>query len=56
MKVVREESDLISSYKAVKQEAKLILGNEEVYIEKFIENPRHIEHVLAGTWTSTVYR
>ena len=56
MKVVREESDLISSYKAVKQEAKLIFGNEEVYIEKFIENPRHIEiQVLADTYGQALY-
>src|ERR671912_2563329 len=43
MRVVREESSLMSSINTTKQEAKAAFGNDMVYMEKFLENPRHIE-------------
>ena len=43
MRVVQEESELISSLHLTKQEAKNAFGNDTVYFEKFIQNPRHIE-------------
>jgi acetyl-CoA carboxylase biotin carboxylase subunit len=43
MRVVQEESELISSLQLTKQEAKNAFGNDTVYFEKFIQNPRHIE-------------
>ena len=43
MRVVQEESDLISALQLTKQEAKNAFGNDTVYFEKFIQNPRHIE-------------
>ncbi|HEX5757474.1 MAG TPA: acetyl-CoA carboxylase biotin carboxylase subunit [Arenimonas sp.] len=43
MRVVREESALMSSIAQTKQEAKAAFGNDMVYMEKFLENPRHVE-------------
>ena len=43
MRVVREESALMSSIDTTKAEAKAAFGNDMVYMEKFLENPRHVE-------------
>ena len=40
---VENEAQLEDSYDLVKKEAKISFGNDDIYIEKFIENPRHIE-------------
>ncbi len=48
MRLVEKSSDVISSYKSAHQEALTAFGNGDIYIEKFIQNPRHIEvQVLA---------
>lgn len=48
MRVVRSEADLIDSIALTKQEAGAAFNNDVVYMEKFLENPRHIEvQVLA---------
>ncbi len=48
MRVVREEGALISSIATTQAEAKAAFGNGMVYMEKFLENPRHVEiQVLA---------
>ncbi|TRW48519.1 acetyl-CoA carboxylase biotin carboxylase subunit [Aliidiomarina halalkaliphila] len=48
MRVVREEKDLLKSIQATQSEARSAFGNPVVYMEKFLENPRHIEvQVLA---------
>lgn len=48
MRVVRGEDELVSSIEMTKAEAKAAFGNDMVYMEKFLENPRHIEiQVLA---------
>ena len=43
MRVVHEEVELISALQLTKQEAKNAFGNDTIYFEKFIKNPRHIE-------------
>ncbi|MDC1475322.1 acetyl-CoA carboxylase biotin carboxylase subunit [Gammaproteobacteria bacterium] len=43
MRVVREEAELVSSINLTQQEAKNAFGNDTLYLEKFIQNPRHIE-------------
>jgi len=43
MRVVREEASLLSSITTTKAEAKAAFSNDMVYMEKFLENPRHIE-------------
>ncbi len=49
MKIVKNENDFENLFLTAKLEAKKYFGNDEVYIEKFFENPRHIEvQILAG--------
>ena len=49
MKVVFEEKNFEELFLTAKSEAKKYFGNDEVYIEKFFQNPRHIEvQVLSG--------
>ena len=49
MKIVRNQNEFENLFLTAKLEAKKYFGNDEVYIEKFFENPRHIEvQILAG--------
>ena len=49
MKIVNKIEDFENLFLTAKQEAKKFFGNDEVYIEKFFQNPRHIEvQVLSG--------
>ena len=49
MKIVRKLEDFKELFLTAKLEAKKFFGNEEVYIEKFFQNPRHIEvQILSG--------
>jgi len=49
MKIVNQEKDFDLAFSSAKTEALKYFGNEEVYIEKFFQNPRHIEvQVLSG--------
>lgn len=43
IRLVEREEDLEAQYTAAQQEALQFFGNDEVYIEKFIINPRHVE-------------
>jgi len=43
MRIAMAESELVSAYTEAAGEAKRLFGDEEVYIEKYINNPRHIE-------------
>ncbi|NCP63428.1 MAG: acetyl-CoA carboxylase biotin carboxylase subunit [Paraglaciecola sp.] len=48
MRVVRNEAELTASIAMTKGEAGAAFGNDMVYMEKFLENPRHVEiQVLA---------
>lgn len=48
MRVVREESALLNAIALTKNEARSTFNNDMVYMEKFLENPRHVEiQVLA---------
>jgi len=48
MRVVHTEAHLANAITMTKSEAKAAFGNGEVYMEKFLENPRHVEiQVLA---------
>ena len=49
MKIVRNVEDFKDLFSIARNEAKKYFGNDEVYIEKFFENPRHIEvQILSG--------
>ncbi|MDF3055577.1 MAG: Acetyl-CoA carboxylase, biotin carboxylase [Gammaproteobacteria bacterium] len=43
MRVVREEASLLNAIAMTRTEAEAAFGNSNVYMEKFLENPRHIE-------------
>ena len=48
MRVVRSEDELVNAIATTKAEAKAAFNNDMVYMEKFLENPRHVEiQVLA---------
>ena len=56
MRVVRNEAELVNSISLTKQEAKQFFGNGMVYMEKYLENPRHIEvQVLADGQGNAVH-
>jgi len=49
MKIVEKESELENLFLAAKLEAKKYFGNDELYIEKYFKQPRHIEvQILSG--------
>jgi acetyl-CoA carboxylase biotin carboxylase subunit len=48
MRVVRKQAELLPSYQAATSEALQAFGNGDVYAEKFIERPRHIEYQVLG--------
>ena len=56
IRLVEREEDLEASYIAAQQEALQFFGNDDVYIEKFIVNPRHIEvQLLADNHGNVVH-
>lgn len=48
MRVVRDEADLKNEYQEASGEAETAFGNGTVFLEKFIENPKHIEVQILG--------
>jgi acetyl-CoA carboxylase, biotin carboxylase subunit len=48
MKVARTEADLVHALQTAKTEAKAAFGDDAVYIEKYLEKPRHIEIQVLG--------
>jgi len=56
MRVVHTEAALLHAVQTTKAEAGAAFGNPEVYLEKFLQNPRHIEiQVLADNYRNAVY-
>jgi acetyl-CoA carboxylase, biotin carboxylase subunit len=48
MRVVRKTDELLSAYQTARSEAQQAFGNPDVYMEKFLEHPRHIEMQVLG--------
>ena len=48
MRIVRNEAEFESNWNMARAEAKASFSNDGVYIEKYIEEPRHIEFQIAG--------
>ena len=48
MRVVREEADLVREFQEARSEALTAFGDGTIFLEKFIENPKHIEVQLLG--------
>ena len=48
MKLARSEAELENAFRTARSEAKAAFGNDEVYIEKYLGRPRHIEVQVFG--------
>jgi pyruvate carboxylase len=48
MRIVREELSLIAAFNEAKGEAKTAFGDDTVFFEKYIDNPKHIEVQILG--------
>lgn len=56
MRIARKKGELKEAFERAKSEAKAAFGNDEVYVEKFIEKPKHIEvQILGDTRGNIVY-
>lgn len=48
MRLVNDESELVSNFQMAKSEAKKFFASDAVYIEKFVQSPKHIEIQVFG--------
>jgi acetyl-CoA carboxylase biotin carboxylase subunit len=48
MRIVRSQEDLLKAYETARSEAQQAFGTPDVYAEKFLEHPRHIEFQVLG--------
>ncbi|KMY53503.1 pyruvate carboxylase [Bacillus sp. FJAT-27231] len=48
MRIVHNVEEVKEAYERAKSEAKAAFGNSEVYVEKFVQNPKHIEVQILG--------
>ncbi len=55
MRIVWEDADFEKAYQTARNEAESAFGNGDVYIEKFLENPRHVEIQVLGDMFGNVY-
>ena len=56
IRIANDEEELKNAYVVVKQEAKNAFNDDEIYIEKFIQNPRHVEiQILADEHGNIVH-
>jgi len=51
MRAVWSEEDLLKAWESARQESKAAFGNDDMYMEKLIEEPRHIEIQIVGDQT-----
>ena len=54
MRVARDERELSGAFETARNEAEKAFGNAEVYLEKYLENPRHIEFQVFGDSRGTL--
>ncbi len=55
MKIVEKESEIENLFFTAKNEAKKFFGNDELYIEKYFKNPRHIEVQIMSGKNKTIH-
>ncbi len=56
MRLVREKDEIDQAFKMASTEAKTAFGNDDIYVEKFLDHPRHIEiQILADKFGNTVH-
>ena len=56
MRIVNSESEIANAYQMASNEALAAFGNGELYLEKFIENPHHVEIQVMGDQFGNVYQ
>ncbi len=56
MRVVHNDASLVQSFHAARREAEMAFGSGAVYLEKYIEQPRHVEfQILADHYGNTIH-
>lgn len=56
IRIVKDKEEFAKAFETAKSEAKNAFGDDTMYVEKFVENPRHIEfQILADNYGNTVY-
>ena len=56
IRVCENSQELETNYNLVRQEAKISFNNDEIYIEKFVKNPRHVEiQILADEHGNVIH-
>ncbi|NFO45518.1 acetyl-CoA carboxylase biotin carboxylase subunit [Clostridium botulinum] len=56
IRIARSDEEFLKGYKTAKSESKACFGDDRLYIEKFIEKPRHIEfQILADEYGNVVH-
>jgi acetyl-CoA carboxylase biotin carboxylase subunit len=56
LRLIKDEGDMKSGLRATKSEALSSFGNDEIYIEKYLENPRHVEfQILADKYGNIIH-
>lgn len=48
IRIVRSEEEIVKAYNTAKSEASISFGDDRIYIEKYIEDPHHIEFQIIG--------
>ncbi|MDO4555090.1 MAG: pyruvate carboxylase [Lachnospiraceae bacterium] len=56
MRIVRSENELIKEYREAKEESKKAFGDDKIFVEKYLEKPKHIEvQILADNYGNVVH-
>ncbi|MBL4937665.1 acetyl-CoA carboxylase biotin carboxylase subunit [Clostridium sp. YIM B02515] len=56
IRIVKYPEEFSKAFETAKSEAKSAFGDDTMYVEKFVENPRHIEfQILADNYGNTIY-
>ncbi len=48
MRIVRDETELLPEFRSARNEARKAFGSDEIFVEKYLENPKHIEVQILG--------
>jgi acetyl-CoA carboxylase biotin carboxylase subunit len=55
MRIVWDEEKFENAFQTARSEAESAFGNPEVYVEKYVENPRHVEIQIMGDQFGNIY-
>ena len=54
MRIVNSLDEVTEAYNRAKSEAKAAFGNDEVYVERFVQHPKHIEVQILGDFHGNI--